>query len=492
MVQAVLIFLVTSLATYMFLWCIREIMRFGSDWWLDMTAWETYLYNWFFASISTVFGIQSALTHWLQHVGSAFRNPTNRKLRRAVNEQRLTMWYFLHWFGKLGLIILVIFISFQHSYYHSFAQDSLHLVFLIPLVLYLGLWPQLNAVLRRRSQRLMLIGLLFGFGFSTVLALFNPFPTERIAEPFRKRNIHYQYDLTVPDSKTHSRSMDRNREHVYVCFRDRDSTESLRIVVGPPYNAAREVSLDGLLKFLSEVNYSGHNDNFLLTIVLHVDSAVEMKSVREVQKRLMMAQTVLVLYNTNPVELNLHPQDPEAASYGIFSVLPPCYEFELPGDTVSKQCMSYLPSSPSPPLTWLGHLCGIEEPCFSKGPENIMVITRKGDALLVNDAKTEVASLADSIRDHFNAMPDSALFWLDLSDEQTYGEYIQLKDLFHSTFLEMRSEYALKTYGLPFDSRLLKEEGQNLVRRKFPMRVFETTTAESRLREYKRKKFRVD
>lgn len=487
LVQAVLIFLVTSLATYLFLWCIRELIRFCSDWWLDMTAWETYLYNWFFASISTVFGIQSAFTHWLQHIGSAFRNPANRKLRRAVNEQRLTMWYFLHWFGKLGLIILVIFVSFQHSYYHSLAQDSLHLVFLIPLVLYLGLWPQLNALLRRRSQKLMFIGLLFGFGFSTVLALFNPFPPERIAEPMRKRNIHYQYDLTVPDSKTRSRSMDRNPEHVYVCFKDRDSMESLRIVVGPPYEAAREVSLDGLLEFLHEVNYPGRNGKFFLTIVLHVDTSVDMKTVREVQKRLMMAQTIKVLYNTNPVELNLHPQDPEAASYGVISVLPHYFDFELPDDTVSEQDMSY-----PPPFPWLEHLCGIDESCFARRTHNMMSITKKGDTLLVNDAKTEVGSLADSIRKHYSAVPDSALFWLDLADEQTYGEYIQLKDLIFLTINEMRSEYALKTYGVPFDSHLLKEEEQNLVRRKFPIRVWETSAAENRLREYKRKKFGID
>lgn len=489
MVQAVLIFLVTSLTTYLFLWCIRELIRFCSDWWLDMTTWETYLYNWFFASISTVFGIQSALTHWLQHAGSAYRNPANRKLRRAVNEQRLTMWYFLHWFGKLGLFILVIFVSFQHSYYHSFAQDSLHLVFLIPLVLYLGLWPQLNALLRRRSQKLMFIGLLFGLGFSTVLALFNPFPTERIGEPYKKRNIHYQYDLTVPDSKTRSRSTDRNREHVYVCFRDRDSTESLRIVVGPPYEVAREVSLDELRMFLSEAYYSRPIDTFILTIILHVDSAVDMKTVREVQKRLMMAQTIKVLYNTNPVGLNLHPWNPEAASYGILSVLPPYYEFELPDDTVSDQYMSY---PPPPPLPWFEHLCGIDEPCFARSTENMMTITKQGDALLVNDAKTEVASLADSIRKHYSAVPVSALFWLDLSDEQTYGEYIQLKDVIFSTINEMRSEYALKTYGLPFDSNMLKDEEQSLVRKKFPMRVWETSAAENRLREYKRKKFGID
>jgi len=122
----------------------------------------------------------------------------------------------------------------------------------------------------------------------------------------------------------------------------------------------------------------------------------------------------------------------------------------------------------------------------------MMSITKKGDTLLVNDAKTEVASLADSIRKHYSAVPDSALFWLDLPDEQTYGEYIQLKDILFSTVNEIRSEYALKTYGFPFDSHLLNEEEQKHVRRKFPIRVWETTAAENRLREYKRKKFGID
>jgi hypothetical protein len=335
--QSVLIFLVTSLTTYLFLWCIRELMRFGSDWWLDRTAWETYLYNWFFASISIVFGIQSALTHWLQHVGAAFLDPAKRKLRRAVNEQRLTMWYFLHWFGKLGLFILAIFSFYQPGYYYSLAQDSLYLVFLIPLVLYLGLWPQLNALLRRRSQRLMYIGLLFGFGFSTVLASFNPIRTESLAEPLRKRNIHYQYDLRIPSSHTSSRLSNYYYSDVYVCYRNGDSIRHPRIVVGPPFDVPTEVSLDELLTHLHQVKEWWPTDSPIITLVLHVDSAVDMKTVREIQKRISFAWMFKVLYNTNPIKLNLHPQDPTVASYGIISVLPPYYELELPGDTISEQ-----------------------------------------------------------------------------------------------------------------------------------------------------------
>ncbi|MBI1288525.1 MAG: hypothetical protein GC178_13220 [Flavobacteriales bacterium] len=471
-------------------------MRFGSYWWVDLTPRESYLYNWLFASISSVWGLQSGLTHWLQHVSSVFHDPSKRRLRRSINEQRIGIWYFLHWFGKLGSLILVLFTFSQFGFYYSLANDHLYLIFLIPLVLYLGLWPLLNAALGKWSQRLMLAGLVFVFGFSSVLASFNLVQTGSFAENMRMRNIHYKYELTVPVSKTHSRLAERYAEDVYICFRKGDTLRLPRIVIGPPYDIAREYSLSEFQTYLRRIqdgcNPTGRFQPHPI-ICLHIDNDVDMRKLREIKEKISLSDLLEVFYNTNPTELNLHSEDPEMAYYGIHSVIPPTYEFAFSIDSISKMNFSSPSSRPLPPPPPApGFLCGFDEPCFSRASKNIMAITLKGDDLLLNGEKTDVTSFSDAVRKHFLSMPDSAIFWLDLPDDRTYAEYIKLKDMIYSTFLEMRSAYSLRTYGYRFDSPELTEDEKRKVRKKFSMRVWETTAGENRLRAYKRERFGVE
>ena len=134
----VFVFLSLSFVFYFLMKLLREFFRIFAGVWgykdlLVLSQNENNFYNFFFAFIAVLFAQSIVITFWLNRP-NYFKNKYNYKRNMIVNDHRVTMWYFMHWFAKMGLMFGLVVLD---SYSLDFYSDYRYLFYLTAIVLFL-------------------------------------------------------------------------------------------------------------------------------------------------------------------------------------------------------------------------------------------------------------------------------------------------------------------------------------------------------------------
>lgn len=491
--QSFLLWFFTTFTLYLFFILTRDLIRIvargmSSTEWIVMNPRELFLYNWFFAAIAMVVGVQVAMTHIFKCLSSTFWDPSKRKTRRIVNEQRVSVWYFLNWFSRGATLFVSFYMMFSFQYDYSLLNDQWYLMILLPTVIYLGLWPQAIQLFKVKAILVMMASIPLAGMLSAALASFYPIDIGWIEEMYLKTNITYRHELQIPESNYFDRIERKSIvEDAYLVFRKEDEEGAPVLVIGPPSNTAQETSVEEW----AEGIYSQYGEYSSAIVVLHADRNVTMRDLRNLELEMYRSGIWRVMLNTNPTVLKLHQSSPHVLHTGIETYLNLNNRSLAFMDSINQPDQVYPPLPPSPPW-WPPHFCELGDSCFSKPPEEMMVIRiDQQNYLTVNGNRIQMEALSDSVKTWLDRYSKKTVFWVDLDDERTYGEYIFVKDVIWSAIHKQRENYARTNFGYGFKDYHLSLEQQKEVRTRFPLRVYETTAADNFLRNYKAQKYGI-
>lgn len=440
----ILVGLFFAFAFYSFIYLIREVFRILSvtetyDLWI-LTDKEVYFYNLIFAYISVIIGQSIAFLFWLDRPKSIFRKQNLRKTT-ILNDQRAINWYFLSWFSKLAIVFGLMFgLTFRGGFYvFSLYPDYNYIFILIVIVLFLQTWNTISLSSKRKGQKWMLIsGVLLSiiaFGISRI----NIIDYKTINHNYLKKNIHYNYNLELPESDSYKRIEKRSlTENIYLVDSKQNENESIIIVDN------EQISFEKLHEKIIEwqsVRYK--YDVPFMVYRLHIHKSIKMDFVNQVKKELTKSNVSRIAYAVVPAN---NEYDKRFYQDYSFSMLLPNWKADWMNPKTIKDLNKV---------------------------QNIIEIKQTEFDYLINDTLVKTNRIKSTIKRLIQENSDYIIKFY-VNDNAVFSDYFKVLLSLKEAVNELRNLYSEKKFFKQYD--LLDYEEATEVRQKFPFRIFEITT----------------
>lgn len=274
----------------------REVLRIISitpnyDVWI-LSKQEVGFYNLIFAIIAVIVGQSMTFSFWYDRPRNFF---SFNKIRchSIVNDQRGLNWYFMLWFGKIGIIYGLLFGVTLHSFDSvSLYPDYCFFFVLLVLVLFFNSWQTLRLKYKNNGLKLMILSFFIVFSVSFLLSKINLIDYDSINKKLLKRNIYYTYNLQLAESDSsymYGRIFDVIDLYMVLPNKDEGDTEPLFVVKSGLFNF--EQMQDSLKKLIETTG-----DNPFVKYRLFVDKNVKIKDVIKLENELSNANDDNLVY----------------------------------------------------------------------------------------------------------------------------------------------------------------------------------------------------
>ncbi len=475
-IGTLLLWTLTAYILYAFFQVYREAFRFftghlGDRALLILTPQENYVYNLFYAAIASALGYSFALRFTLHNSLYGHDTRTKSLIRRTLNIEGFYTWAFLFWFGKLGSIFGIWYMTYAIQYDLDLIKEFPIILLALPLILFYSSWPNFSRMIRTKkvSWFLKLTGIFivtsFGFAFKNFLDY------EKINKNYLSRSIENVFELKVPNSQSHQRISRRSiSADVYIVI-DTIETEEPAIFFDNIYNRVDFQDIQKAVHLEKDKLSIWAQDE--LTANLHIDERIPMSRINPIVDELRKADLRKIQYSTGR-KFSRYPADyPPFKHSGIQRKILPRYypEFE-----------SFLDSAEQIDLT--DRTIKLPESLMYRNGSlknfNRIEITLAPDSVTLNGQKIETMKLEQLIYGFIKKYSPNYVIIFNSDDEITYNRYIEYLDMLWTQVDRLRNELSLERYNQPFENWYWEPE-LDTIKRQFPRNILEWSTEEQRL-----------
>ncbi|MEQ8473711.1 MAG: hypothetical protein RIC35_21115 [Marinoscillum sp.] len=476
-IGGLLLWILSSYIFYAFFQIYREVFRFfigqyGDEVLLVLTPTENYLYNAFYAALASALGFFIAIRFVLQNCANNHDWRTKSLIRRTLNAESLNSWYFLYWFGKLGSIFAIWYMTSSLQYDLDLMKEFPLMLVLLPLVLFYSIWPNLSRLIRTKKVfwflRITGIFLIMSFGF----AFKNFTDYQAINSRNLKHSINYTFDLNVPFSQSYER-IDRQWKSidVYVVKYTLETDQSVIFFE----NIQDRVNLQNIQNVLiSERERHFYYEQYQITVNLHIDTRISMNYINPILDELRKSNLRRIQFSTGRKYSRYPAEYPSFKYYGIQKVLP----------FYSPQFVDFLDSAEQIDLKEKRFKLS-ESLMYRNGMlknYNRIGIKVSADFILLNNQIIDSIDLEQKVYSFIKRYSPNYVIILNSDDDITYGRYIEVLDILWTQIDRLRNEMSLSLYNQQFDTWYWEPE-RDIIKRQFPRNILEWSTEEKRLIE---------
>ena len=216
-----------------------------------------------------------------------------------INDHRVTNWYFVHWFAKMGAIFGLVAVD---SYSFNLYPKYKYLFILTAIVLFAQTWTTFRFNFRKKSIKWILISLISVISLSFILSRINLLNHDEINERILQNNTLYKYDIHLPTSKKLLKS-----EYYYLTLKiflsENNEYEYPELTIGRSKEKIRHENLYQAITEYKEKHFFGKRRD-RISYVLYIDKNTKMKSVIEVKNELLNLAPGFISYSVKPEEIN--------------------------------------------------------------------------------------------------------------------------------------------------------------------------------------------
>ncbi|MEI6349370.1 MAG: hypothetical protein WCP69_15605 [Bacteroidota bacterium] len=438
-IVGVIIGIFYSFAFYSFQFVLREAFRTLSvnedyDLWILSTN-EVHFYNLFFAFISVIIGQSICFTYWFDRPNKRVHR-LNYKRTSILNDQRVLNWYFLFWFLKMTFLYALFFglSSGLGSQVFSFYPDYIYLFILIIVVLYLQTWNTIRQLFKQRSTKWLLISIvvvsLTSFGLSRI----NIVDYEAINKICNQKNIHYNYNLELPESDFYEKLEKRSLiENIYIVERKKQIGKYEPVILIDK----QEVKLSDLYQKIKEKQFLREESDIpFMVYQLHIHRKIKMSFVRELKQELSDANVQNIAYSVTPTNSN---------------------------NKHCKNCVSRFRLQPQNSILF-------PPPLDFTTVDNIIEITYSGKTYSINKKKIDFKDFKDEIKKQIQSNLHY-IIKLYISEDDNFEVYLNTIICIKKAVFELRDEYCLEKFAKHFDDI----EDTYEIRKKYRLTFIEMT-----------------
>jgi len=294
----VLLWMFYAFSFYFFLKLFKEFFRyfsasFHNNELLVVGDSSRNFFNFFFAFIAVLMAQSVVFTYWFNKPHKFKSNYSHRRIS-MINDHRLTNWYFIHWFTKMGVIIGLIAVD---NYAFNLYSQYKYLFILAGIVLFAQTWTTFRLNFRNRGLKWILISFITVVSLSFALSRINLINYKELNELFLQNNTSYKYDIHVPES------MNTTRANLFY------SKVNVYLIAGNHPNF--EIKIEGFSKVkfknihLAIAEYKkafGYVEGrYALQFILNVDKNTKLKNVLAVKNVLLNTGVAIVSYAVKPI-----------------------------------------------------------------------------------------------------------------------------------------------------------------------------------------------
>lgn len=447
LIVGLIIGLLYSFAFYSFLYLFREVFRILSatenyDLWI-LTDKEVYFYNLFFAYISAIIAQSVCFTFWFDRPKTLYGKQNHRKAS-IINDQRVLNWSFLCWFSELAIAFGIMFgLAFQCGFYFfSFYPAYNYIFILIVIVLFLQTWITIRLTFKRISLKWMLSSIVVLSIIALGLSRINLIDYKAINQNYLQKNIHYNYNLELPETDSYERLYKRSLiENIYIVESKYQQANSEPIIVVDNEKIAIEKLHEKIKDWQS---FRSKYDIPFMVYRLHIHKAIKMDFVNQLKKELTKSGVVIIAYAVIPTNHEYDKRDCQGFSFS--SILPNWDDDRLNPKAFYKDLDKI---------------------------QNIIEIKQPEADYLINDSLVKSNQIKNTIKRLIQQNSDYIIKFY-VNDNVDFSDYFKVWSSVKEAVYELRNEYSEKTYSIQFD--LLDEYQVNEIREKYPFRIFELTT----------------
>jgi biopolymer transport protein ExbD len=443
----ILVGLFFSFSFYSFLYLSREVFRILSvtetyDLWV-LTDNEVEFYNLIFAFISVILGQSVAFSFWFDRPKNIFGKQNYRRTT-IINDQRALNWYFLFWFSKLAIVFGLMFgLTFRGGFYvFSLYPDFNYIFILIVIVLFLQTWNTICLTFKRKCQKWMLISAalltIAAFGFSRI----NLIDYKTINQNYHQKNIHYSYNLELPETDSYERLFSRSLiENIYIVETKTQQTNNKPVIVVDNEEIALEKLHEKIVDWQSMRN---EYDIPRIVYRLHIHKSIKMDFINQVKNELTKSGVSKIAYAVIPTNLEYDKKYYQDCSFSM--ILPNWNADWLNPKSIYKDLNKI---------------------------QNIIEIKQTESEYLINDSLLKMNRIKDTIKKLIQNNSDYIIKY-HVNDNAHFSDYFRVLSATKEAINELRDEYSETTYSKQYDIIGYEEEAE--VRQKYPYRIFEITT----------------
>lgn len=430
---------------------------------------QNFWYNLFYGSIAVVIGFYFFIKFVFE--GSMdFRDKTTKlRQRHILHEQGFTTWAFLYAFGQMMVVLGITYITMPLEFEIDFLKDYFLLLILIPVVLFLNIWPLILRNIGKKTYKWMAYSLLLVSALSVGLANINFWDYRKINQTISARNVQSTYGLQVPLSKSHVLLSSFPALNFYI-VKDSLRPNEPRIFVGDTRTPLR---LDEVKSFLTS-NKNRYNQwrPSKPAINLHIDEKINLGFVNDLKQELREAGGETILYSTGGMHSKYPSFYPGFKNSGIPELLHPFY----PG------FVSFLDSAEN--LDFRKYAIKTHESDYYRiqGVRRYKRMTIKvtPEQVFLNNREISAEDLQAYTYKFVKKYSPEYMIIFEPDERISYQRYIAYKDIIMYSIDQLRYEMSYTLFNQPFDYWYRDPEYVKL-REIYPKRVLEWTREEKRL-----------
>lgn len=474
--------LIFSFGLYGFFYFIREAIRIGTGEFsgslIILSPKENFYYNLFYGTVAAVIGFSVTVRFVFENSINYTSTKLKLRQRHILNENDFNRWTFLYAFAEITSVFGIWYLTVPMEYDINFLADFSVLLILIPLVLFLNIWPVIIKTLGRKGYKWMAYSFVYvailSLGFANLNFINIDEVNLQLKDPLRLMTDQ----IKVPETTSYSRIYRSSLAiDIYIL---NDSISSLPIILWG--DSRSKIKLEDILNYINwERSKITEYERGRLIANLHIDKNVKIKVLSDLRYELRKVDFRQIQYSTGIKNSKYPSSYPLFKDVGIKQVLFPHYpELEVFLDSAENlDYDKYTIRIPDNPMYRVQDVRNYNRVEIKSDSENTYL-----NGKIISDYKL-TKFLYKFIKKH---SPNFVVIYSP-DESISYGRYIQHLDMFYSTIDKLRNEMSMELYDKPFYEWYSGDEFYE-IKDKYPLHFLEWTLEEKRLLQLLNKKER--
>lgn len=166
-----------------------------------------FFYKFLLGFIAIYFSFSIVFDYWFRRP-KKFLSRFNYKRTSILNQQRITNWFFLHWFLRIFLIVGMLALDFPEV---NLYPRYFWVIVLFFIVFSGQIWMSVQSIIKRKKALTFIILLVTLAGSSFLISKTTALDFERVEKAILKHNVIYQNEIHVVESDVYSK-----RKYLYL------------------------------------------------------------------------------------------------------------------------------------------------------------------------------------------------------------------------------------------------------------------------------------
>lgn len=234
-------------------------------------------YNFLIAFIAVFFSF-SLILNFLIDKPKRFLSKYNYKRNAVLNQQRVTNWFFLSWFSRIGMLLGLLALDMNSS---NFMAENYFLVILLIITFIGQMWMTIRKFLNKNKFKWFLVTVFTSLLLAFLISKIEVIDNNAINQSILSKNILYKHHIKRVVSENYQ--LLPEHRSLYFNIYLKENNNHLLIKTDDYFFTEMKTLKEKVTFFKSRISEA---EEAFIVYILHVDKDIKMKHILKLKKKL--------------------------------------------------------------------------------------------------------------------------------------------------------------------------------------------------------------